>query len=66
MSAPEFGKPIPVTGPRLAIAMATSNWTAAALSLLVAAAELYDEEVGNEPLALATPEAKTRRPTRQR
>ena len=59
-----FGTPIPVTGPRLAVAIATRNWTAAALSLLIATAELYDEEEADEHIQLQPIEAETRRPTR--
>lgn len=62
----EFGKAVPATsGPRLAIAMATQQWTAGALSLLIATAELYEEEETHDQLRLQTVEAQTRRTTRK-
>ena len=60
----EFGTPIPITAPRLAVAIATRNWTAAALSLLIATAELYKEEETNEQFTLKPTEATARRTTR--
>lgn len=61
----QFGDPIPVTGPRLAVALATHQWTAAALSLLIAAAELYaDEEEADEPITLQPLETPARRAAR--
>ena len=63
--AMQFGQPIPVTGPRLSVAIATHHWPAAALSLLVAAAELYEEEEADEQLQLRPVEAQTRRSARK-
>lgn len=60
----DFGTPIPITGPRLAVAIATRQWTAAALCLLIATAELYDEEDTDEHIQLQPIEAETRRAAR--